>query len=107
MPLWFLPSFALLGTVVAYPVFRTLALSFLHDSLATGFHAHFAGPGNFRRLIFDSRFHTSLAATAFFTIVSVAAEFTLGLLLALSFNAVPGWQKVVRPILLIPWSLPT
>jgi multiple sugar transport system permease protein len=105
--LWFLPGMALLGTVVVYPVFRTLALSFLHDNLATGFHAHFAGLGNFKRLIFDSRFHASLAATTLFTILSVAAEFTLGLLLALSLNAVPRWQNAARPILLIPWSLPT
>ncbi|PYS54749.1 MAG: sugar ABC transporter permease [Acidobacteria bacterium] len=105
--LWFLPALVLLSIVVLYPVIRTLALSFFHDSLATGFRAEFAGLANFRRLVFDSRFHSSLLTTTFFTVVSVAVEFLFGLLLALSVDALHGWRSLVRTIFLVPWTLPT
>jgi ABC-type sugar transport system permease subunit len=54
--LWFAPAFLLLFAVVLYPVMRTLALSFAHKSLATGFQTEFAGLANFARLAVDSRF---------------------------------------------------
>ncbi len=105
--LWFVPAVFLLGVVVAYPIIRTLTLSFLHQSLATGFRAHFAGLDNFIRLVFDSRLRSSLWTTTFFTVVSVALEFGIGLSLALTVNSLKNWKSTVRVILMSPWTLPT
>ncbi len=105
--LWFAPAFILLAIVVAYPILRTLVLSLEHQSLSTGFRAEFAGIDNFVRLMFDSRFRSSLGTTALFTIVSVGAEFLIGLLLALSTSLLRTWRNVVRVIVLVPWTLPT
>jgi trehalose/maltose transport system permease protein len=104
---WFLPAAMLLVAVVGYPVVRTLTLSFLHENLATGFQAEFAGLDNFGRIIGDSRLHNSLRTTLLFTVVSVGTEFLVGLLLALSADALIRWRGLVRVILLIPWTLPT
>ena len=105
--LWFFPASALLLAVVVYPVLRTIGLSVVHESLATGFRSEFAGLDNFARLIADSRFHSSLWTTAVFTVLSVGAEFLIGLFLALSVNAMTKWRSLVRVICLLPWTLPT
>jgi multiple sugar transport system permease protein len=104
---WFAPAAILLLVVVGYPVLRTIALSFTHESLATGFQAQFAGFDNFRRLLIDSRLRGSLWTTIFFTFVSVGVEFLIGLLLAVSLEGVKRHRDPLRVILLLPWTLPT
>jgi trehalose/maltose transport system permease protein len=88
-------------------MFRTVALSFFNENLATGFQPEFTGIMNIKRLLADSRFHASLATTGLFTVVSVAAEFLIGLLLALALKNLKRWANVVRVIVLTPWTLPT
>jgi multiple sugar transport system permease protein len=90
-----------------YPVVRTLGLSFFDTSLATAFRSEFSGLDNFVRLVFDSRFRSSLWTTTVFTIVSVGTEFLIGLLLAVSIDGLQCWRSSVRVILLLPWMLPT
>lgn len=104
---WFLPAAALLAVIAAYPMVRTLVLSFAHKNLANGFRAEFAGFDNFIRLVFDSRFRDTIWITGFFTIVSVAIEFTIGLLLALSARSITTFRHSTRVVLLTPWTLPT
>jgi multiple sugar transport system permease protein len=105
--LWFLPSTLFLGALVLYPILRTIALSFLHESLAIGFRTEFAGFDNFRRVLTDSRFTASLWTTLLFTIVSVGAEFIIGLFLAIAVTTIDKWRTTVRVMLLVPWTLPT
>ncbi len=105
--LWFAPAAVLLLLVVVYPVLRTVTLSFTHENLATGFQGQFAGIDNYQRLLADSRFHGTLWTTALFTAVSVAAEFLIGLLLALAVNSLRTPGGIIRVIALLPWTLPT
>jgi multiple sugar transport system permease protein len=105
--LWFAPAAVLVLIVFAYPIFRTLGLSFVHLNLGTGFHPRFAGADNFARLISDSRFFSSLRVTALFTAASVALEFMIGLLSALAVEKVGRGGRMARTLLLIPWTLPT
>ena len=104
---WFLPAALFLGALVLYPILRTIVLSFLHESLAIGFRTEFAGMDNFRRVLTDSRFSASLWTTLLFTIVSVCAEFLIGLFLAIAVTTIDKWRTTVRVILLVPWTLPT
>lgn len=104
---WFIPSAFLIGAVLLYPALRTLALSFCRLDLGTSFQTQFAGLANFDRLVSDSRFHASLTMTVLFTITTVAIEFAVGLLLALSVDAFVRGRTTIRTILLIPWTLPT
>jgi multiple sugar transport system permease protein len=105
--IWFLPACLLLTVVVLYPVIRTVGLSFVHENLATGFRSEFAGLDNFARITVDSRLRSSIWTTTVFTVVSVAAEFLIGLLLALSIESLRKWRNVARVTLLVPWTLPT
>jgi len=104
---WFLPAALFLGALVLYPILRTIVLSFLHESLAIGFRTEFAGMDNFRRVLTDSRFSASLWTTLLFTVVSVCAEFLIGLFLAIAVTTIDKWRTTVRVILLVPWTLPT
>jgi trehalose/maltose transport system permease protein len=104
---WFLPAALFLGALVLYPILRTIVLSFLHESLAIGFRTEFAGFDNFRRVFTDSRFSASLWTTLLFTVVSVCAEFLIGLFLAIAVTTIDKWRTTVRVILLVPWTLPT
>jgi multiple sugar transport system permease protein len=105
--LWLFPALILIAVVVAYPMLRTVGLSFVHESLATEFRPAFAGLDNYARLLNDSRFHSSLWITGLFTVVSVLAEFLLGFLLALSIRSLARYLNLVRVLILIPWTLPT
>jgi multiple sugar transport system permease protein len=105
--LWFVPAALLIIIVVAYPICRTIGLSFVHESLATEFRSTFAGFANYARLFVDSRFHSSLWTTGLFTVISVAAEFLIGFLLALAVRSIARWGHVIRVIILTPWTLPT
>ena len=104
---WFLPASVLLLAVVCYPLLRTIVLSFVHQSLATEFRAGFAGVDNFGRIVVDGRLRGTLWTTLFFTVVSVGAEFLIGLLLALSTDSLTKGRSLVRVSLLAPWTLPT
>jgi multiple sugar transport system permease protein len=104
---WFMPAAVLLLIIVCYPVLRTITLSFMHENLATGFRAGFAGFDNFGRIFVDSRLRSDLQTTVFFTLVSVGAEFLIGLLLAVSVDSVIRYRGLLRVIFLVPWTLPT
>jgi len=105
--LWYAPAALLLLLVFAYPVLRTLGLSFMQVGLGTGFEPRFAGADNFLRLLADSRFFGSLRVTALFTVASVALEFLIGFLAALAVEKIGRARRIARTLLLIPWTLPT
>jgi multiple sugar transport system permease protein len=104
---WYVPLALLVGLVFVYPALRTIGLSLFRQSAANGFQTEFVGLANFQRIAGDSRLINSLRVTAVFTIISVALEFTFGLILALAANRLTKGQDAVRTILLIPWTLPT
>jgi len=62
---------------------------------------------NFGVLVKDPRFWVSLWNTFLFTIISVAAEFVLGMGLALIMNKAIRGIGIVRTSALIPWAIPT
>jgi multiple sugar transport system permease protein len=102
-----LPAVILLGGVAAYPVARTLLLSFYKANLATGFAERFVGLENYGRLFYDSRFWLSLRNTALFTFFSVGLEFLLGLVSALLLHQSFRGRGIVRAVAMLPWALPT
>ncbi|MBI4904472.1 MAG: sugar ABC transporter permease [Acidobacteria bacterium] len=102
-----LPAAILLLLVVAYPIVRTVALSFSDMGLSNEFQMEWTGLGNFRRLFSDSRFASGLKATTVFTITSVTLEFVIGLGLALAASEFVRGRGLIRSIFLAPWTLPT
>ncbi|MDD4082508.1 MAG: sugar ABC transporter permease [Sphaerochaetaceae bacterium] len=62
---------------------------------------------NFANLMKDPRFWLSLWNTFLFTLISVSAEFVLGMGLALIMNKAIRGIGIVRTSALIPWAIPT
>ncbi|MDI6871104.1 MAG: sugar ABC transporter permease [Bacillota bacterium] len=82
---YLLPSIAVLGAVVLYPVLFGLYASF-HDwnwALGQAEGWKWTGLGNYLTLLRDGYFWHSVGVTLYFTVVAVAVEFILGFAIAL------------------------
>jgi multiple sugar transport system permease protein len=105
--IWWIPAAALMTVFVAYPILRTSGLSLFHQNLDTQFQPRFAGIDNYLRILGDARLHGAAMTTVLFTAISVAAEFCIGLALALATDTLLRRRGLIRVLLLIPWTLPT
>ncbi len=92
----------------AYPLYRNLDLSLRNytvRSFVSG-GAPFTGLANYRRVISDPTFTPALTHTLLFTLVSIAAQFTLGMALAVFFHQHFRLSSTLRALFLVPWLLP-
>jgi multiple sugar transport system permease protein len=62
----------------------------------------FVGLQNYRNLLHDSNFHSSLLTTLIYTVAATALEFVLGLALALLLKEEFSFQGVIRSSLIVP-----
>lgn len=68
---------------------------------------NFVGLSGYAQVFRDTRFWSATWNTIFFTAVSVACEFVLGLALAMVMNQQIRGIGIVRTTALIPWAIPT
>lgn len=100
------PAVVILAGVAVYPIVAAAWLS-LHRMILVFHEQRFIGLSNYAFLLQDARFWTALGNTAYFSIVAVALELTLGLTFALLLSSsVPG-RGLLRAALLVPWAIPT
>ncbi len=92
-----------LAGVAVVPVLAAVWLS-LHRSIVVFHEERFIGLLNFRFLLADGRFWSALRTTAYFTLVAVAVEIALGLLVALVLQEAGG---AMRAAVILPWAIPT
>lgn len=69
--------------------------------------SNFIGFAGYGKIAGDGRLFTALWHTVYFTVVSVAVEFILGLALALIMNMAVRGIGLIRAGALIPWAIPT
>lgn len=69
--------------------------------------SNFIGLKGYARLFRDGRFFKALGHTLGFTVISVAIELVLGMLLALIMDKAIKGIGAVRTVALIPWAIPT
>ncbi|HLR53817.1 MAG TPA: ABC transporter permease subunit [Pseudogracilibacillus sp.] len=69
--------------------------------------SNFIGIDNYKKYFQDKRMWLSLGNTTFFTVVSVAFELVLGMLIALLINRAFKGRGLIRASVLIPWAVPT
>lgn len=69
--------------------------------------SNFIGVDNYKKYFKDKRMWLSLGNTTFFTVVSVAFELVLGMLIALLINRAFKGRGLIRASVLIPWAVPT
>ena len=120
---WFLaPMLAMLFLVAAWPLFRSISFSFTDASADTIFNGQSSWVGfdnylemrvrddgtvRWRGVLVDGDWWNAVWNTVRFSIISVALETTLGLLVALVLNAEFKGRGIVRAAILIPWAIPT
>lgn len=124
------PALIVLAIVIGYPILRAIWLSFqanrhLDPSTGVFVDGGFAGLDNYLYWIQNrcmtptgtvgdcppgvlaTDFWPALGITLFFTVVTVALEAVLGMVMALIMNHPSRMRSLIRAAVLIPWAIPT
>jgi multiple sugar transport system permease protein len=102
------PAVVYVAVFFGYPVVKNVIMSFQDYTTRTFFtgEAPWVGFGNYAKTFGSSLFMTTIVNTALFTIGSIAAQFVIGLGLALFFKRNFPLSGFLRGLLLLPWLLP-
>jgi trehalose/maltose transport system permease protein len=101
------PMLIVLAVVAGWPLLRTILLGFTDAGLGDFAESEFIGLANYRGLASDPAWWRAVWNTLGFTLISVAIETGLGLVIALTLNAHIKGRGLVRAAMLIPWAIPT
>lgn len=102
------PMLIVMGLLTAWPLLRTIWLSFTDAALiGTSGEINYVGIENYLYALTDPDFLASILRTLYFTVVSVALEGIIGVLVALLLNQKFYGRSVLRVLVILPWALPT
>ena len=103
-----LPALAAVAFVAIYPLGKTVYQSFTNQEFLQGLEpTRWVGLDNYKTLWHDSIFRHAVWVTIKFTLITVAFEFVLGLIIALVVNSSFKGRGVMRAVMLVPWAIPT
>src|ERR671928_1905337 len=103
-----LPALATVGFVALFPLGKTIYQSFTNEEFLAGIEpTKWVGLENYRDLWHDAIFRDSVWTTVKFTLITVAFEFVLGLIIALVVNSNFRGRGAMRAVMLVPWAIPT
>ena len=102
------PMLIAMGLLTAWPLLRTIWLSFTDAELiGSGGQTGYVGLDNYLYALTDADFLTSIGRTLYFTVLSVALEGIIGVLVALLLNQKFHGRSLLRVLVILPWALPT
>ncbi|WP_343550958.1 sugar ABC transporter permease [Pantoea sp.] len=102
------PMLLVMLLLTAWPLLRTIWLSFTDAALiGSGEAPGWVGLENYIFALTDDDFRRSLWRTLYFTVVSVAFEGVIGVLVALLLNQRFAGRNLLRVLVILPWALPT
>jgi ABC-type sugar transport system permease subunit len=102
------PAISVIALIAIFPLAWTVWNSLHLQDLRMPWLGHpFVGLDNYAELAHDPRFWSSLGHTLFFTVVTVALELVLGMVLALAMNSAFRGRGAARATSLLPWAIPT
>lgn len=106
--LFLLPALLGLTLFLYYPIARTFVFSFYDLERTSELSPdRFVGFANYVAIAQTAQFWQSFGYTLYFTVLSVALEFVIGLGMALAtFWVVPQLRGALRAIIIIPWAIP-
>ncbi|WP_052423172.1 carbohydrate ABC transporter permease [Nonomuraea candida] len=102
------PLIVYLVVFYSYPLYRNIELS-VHDYTPRAFvqgNPEFTGLENYLDILADDTFLRALRSTAVFTLASIAAQYAIGLALAVFFHRHFRLSAALRAMFLVPWLLP-
>jgi trehalose/maltose transport system permease protein len=97
------PTLAVVAVVALYPAATTVYRGFTDDTF--GGTSKWVGLHNYSTLIHDTAFWSAVWITIQFTVITVAAETALGMVLALTLNSRFTGRGVMRALLLVPFAI--
>lgn len=101
-----LPMLVYAAGIAVAPILFTLWLSFRRQMPIFDI-SRFVGLDNYRFLLEDPRFWSALGNTAYFVVVAVGLELSLGLAFALLLHREFPGRGLARALVLVPWAVPT
>lgn len=101
------PSLLVVVLVALIPLLQTVAQSFTDARLASERPVSFVGLKNYINLVQDLDFLRSIWVTVQFTVMTVAVEFVLGLVIAMVVNSNFRGRGAMRAAMLVPWAIIT
>src|SRR6516162_11352504 len=101
------PAVIVMLAVAAFPILYAVWLSLQRYDLRFPQLAHFVGLSNYGAVLSSPYWWHALIVTLIITVVSVAIEFVLGMLLALLMYRTIFTRGTVRTIILIPYGIVT
>jgi trehalose/maltose transport system permease protein len=102
-----LPALAVVAFVALYPLGKTIYQSFTDQEFLSVEPTKWVGLANYKDLWHDTDFRHSVWVTVKFTLITVAFEFVLGLIIALVVNSSFKGRGAMRAVMLVPWAIPT
>ncbi len=111
-----LPALIAIAVTAGYPLLRTIFFSLQEANLTNPEQAKYVGFANFWfttpegvgiGFLQDSKWWGAVGNTMLFTVVSVALETVLGMIIALVVNSAFKGRALMRTAMLIPWAIPT
>lgn len=101
------PAFVLMIFTIGIPIVKSLYMSFFHVTLLSMKSMSWNSFDNYKTLLADGEFFTSLRTTLIYVFGIVSLQFVLGLMLALVLNSNIRFRKWIRTLILVPWIIPT
>jgi multiple sugar transport system permease protein len=101
------PAVAAMLLVTAYPIGYAIVLSLQELDLRFPEEGGFAGLSNYESVLTSSLWWQDVFNTLFVTVISVALELTLGMLIALAMHRAIFGRGVLRTSVLIPYGIVT
>jgi multiple sugar transport system permease protein len=101
------PAALVMLAVTAYPIIYAIWLSLQRSDLRFPDESEFVGLGNYITVLSSSLWWSDLGRTVLITVVSVAIELVLGMLLALVMHRALVGRGLVRTSSLIPYGIVT
>jgi len=100
------PLLAVMTFIIGWPLAKTIGVSFT-DAKLLGGAVNWVGVDNFSRVLTSAAFYSVVWTTIKFVLVSVSAEFVIGLLAALLLDQQFVGRNLLRALMILPWALPT
>ena len=104
--LFLAPMMLVLLAVAVFPVVYSFWISLFDLKLTRPQRVPFVWFDNYVHVFHDAQFWASVARTAFFTVMSVAAIMLIALLIALLLNEQFRGRRFLSAMLLVPWAIP-
>ncbi len=102
------PMLIVMALLTAWPLLRTIWLSFTDAELiGSGTQTGYVGLDNYLYALTDPDFRAAIGRTLYFTVISVALEGVIGVLVALLLNQKFTGRNVLRVLVILPWAPPT